>query len=369
LLRLKTPLGTGAPTRAGGSIALFLGICATGCSDGGESRSSPTDAGALTDVLIDAADSAVPFDATDGSSAPALLSETGLFSSVATRALADGVRPFAPRFALWSDGASKERWLYLPDSTRIDTTDLDHWQYPVGTKAWKEFRVAGVPVETRLLEKTAPGQWRAMAYHWRADGSDAEAVPAGLPNASGTEHDIPAETDCRSCHANIGDVLLGVSAIQLAGATPLSLEQLQTEGRLTSASTPILNLPGSERTQAALGYLHANCGNCHNPRSKLWATLNLRFWLSASAVGSVAETATYRSAVAIEPAVPWGGATARIAPGLPERSAVFLRMQSRGNRLGGIQLDMPPLASEKPDPDALELVRDFIVSLAADAGS
>jgi hypothetical protein len=130
-----------------------------------------------------------------------------------------------------------------------------------------------------------------------------------------------------------------------------------------------LKLPGDDRTRSALGYLHANCGHCHNPRSKLWATLDLRLWLASSALQSVSETWTYRSTVGIETAVPWGGATARVEPGHAERSAVFLRMQSRGNRLGDIQLDMPPLASEKPDPDGLAAVKSFIDSLSAAAGA
>ena len=91
------------------------------------------------------------------SRAPKRLTETGLFADAARESLAPGVMAYAPRFQLWSDGAEKRRWLWLPPGTRIDTSDMDSWVFPVGTKFWKEFTRDGVRVETRLLEKLGPG--------------------------------------------------------------------------------------------------------------------------------------------------------------------------------------------------------------------
>ena len=51
----------------------------------------------------------------------------------------------------------KTRWVYLPPDTTIDTSNMDEWNFPVGTKFWKQFVVGGVIVETRMLHKTAPG--------------------------------------------------------------------------------------------------------------------------------------------------------------------------------------------------------------------
>src|SRR5687768_3582906 len=45
---------------------------------------------------------------------------------------------FTPRYPLWSDGMSKRRWLYLPPGTSIDKSDPDAWEFPRGTRAWKE---------------------------------------------------------------------------------------------------------------------------------------------------------------------------------------------------------------------------------------
>src|SRR4051812_24839823 len=64
---------------------------------------------------------------------PDRLSATGLYRDPRSEALADGVRPFTPRFASWSDGATKRRWIYLPPRTQIDTRDPDAWNFPVGT--------------------------------------------------------------------------------------------------------------------------------------------------------------------------------------------------------------------------------------------
>ena len=53
--------------------------------------------------------------------------------------LAEGVRPFHPRYPLWSDDADKERFIYLPPGTQIDTTLPDRWEFPMGTRLYKPF--------------------------------------------------------------------------------------------------------------------------------------------------------------------------------------------------------------------------------------
>src|SRR5262245_31431150 len=61
------------------------------------------------------------------------LSETGLFEDIAADRVGRDVLAYTPAFELWVGGASKRRWLRLPPGTRIDTSDLDAWQFPVGT--------------------------------------------------------------------------------------------------------------------------------------------------------------------------------------------------------------------------------------------
>src|SRR5262245_20803994 len=70
---------------------------------------------------------------------PQALSETGLYRDIATRGLAAGVISYDVRYELWSDGAEKQRYLYLPPGTQIDSSDMDGWRFPIGTKVWKTF--------------------------------------------------------------------------------------------------------------------------------------------------------------------------------------------------------------------------------------
>jgi hypothetical protein len=74
---------------------------------------------------------------------PADLFCTGLYADRKLSRINGGAMPYTPGVTLWSDGAEKHRYLYLPPSTTIDTSNLDAWRFPVGTKAWKEFRVDG----------------------------------------------------------------------------------------------------------------------------------------------------------------------------------------------------------------------------------
>ena len=61
--------------------------------------------------------------------------------------------PYTPSTPLWSDGAQKQRWIELPPNTQIDISNPNEWTFPVGTKLFKEFRVNGKRVETRMFQK------------------------------------------------------------------------------------------------------------------------------------------------------------------------------------------------------------------------
>jgi hypothetical protein len=287
------------------------------------------------------------------SRAPERLSETGLFTDTARGTLAPGVRAYAPQFELWSDGAEKRRFWSMPPGTRIDTSDLDSWVFPVGTKFWKEFTRDGVRVETRLLEKLGPDEWVAVAYLWRSDQSDADAVPFGAVDAAETPHDVPASNECGACHGGRKSFVLGFSAIQLSSPSEgeLDLTALTGAGLVTNPPAESYEIPGTDVERAALGYLHANCSHCHNqdrparsgarcfdPESEL------DFSLSVNALGSPEDTATYRSAVG-----------SVLEPGRPEESRLFELVSRRG-----FFRQMPPLATERVDGDAKVLLQRWI---------
>ena len=138
---------------------------------------------------------------------------------------------FAPRYPLWSDGQAKRRWLHIPAGESIDMSNPDRWVFPRGTRAWKEFSRDGVKVETRYIERLADGSWRYATYLWNDEGTRATLAPAqGVPSRG-----IPSREDCVACHEGAASPILGYSAVQLR-----------------------------TKLAPAIGYLHGNCGHCHN---------------------------------------------------------------------------------------------------------
>jgi hypothetical protein len=294
---------------------------------------------------------------------PSRLSEAGLYDDLASgETLARGVVEYRPRFELWSDGAEKRRFFFLPPNTRIDSTDMDYWTFPAGTRAFKEFSRDGVRVETRMLEKGPDGAWLMLAFAWNPEGTDAIAVPGGATDAGGTGHDIPSRVMCGECHENMPDRLLGVGAVQLTHTLGgLTLDELVADGRLTDPPSAPIELPGDTVAEEALGYLHANCGNCHNRRSGDFPMVHLELHLEVGGLASVEATTTYRTSVDVpfegvppSPEIP----ELRIAPGDPEGSAVYQRMKVRGPLV-----QMPPLATEEPDATGLTAVASWISAL------
>lgn len=338
------PATTSSSTGIGGSTA---STTSTGGIGGTATTSAPTINGGAGGAS-----------ATSTATSGELLSETGLYESD-MKTLRSGVVPYTPRFELWSDGATKRRWLYLPPGTVIDTQDPDYWQFPVGTKVWKEFSKGGKRVETRIVERVSSRVYRMVAYLWKEDLSDAIAVPDGQKAALGTDHDVPSSTDCDTCHLNQPGRFIGLGALQLDYDTAeLSVDRLWAEGKLSQPVPPAKQLPGDATAQAAIGILHANCGACHNPSSTLpYKALDL--WQRVGLLADITQTPVYQSAVGIaggksESQIP----TLLISPGHPEQSAIIFRMASREAKIA-----MPPLASKVVDSEAVTTVSEFIANL------
>jgi len=289
---------------------------------------------------------------------PEHLSETGLYADIEHDTLADGVLEYHPAYELWSDGATKRRWVKLPAGATIDTTDMDFWEYPEGTQLFKEFTVGATRVETRMLHKQKAG-WAMVAYLWDDDQTDATAVPMGKSNANGTTHDVPSRATCNTCHAKMQDIVLGFTALQLShDGSGVTLDSLASDGALAAPPAAPLVIPGDATAQAALGYLHANCGICHNEHSFVTAAVDVQFWLTAAHLDTVSATPTYTTAVDKDPLLGLSGAEAIIASGAPDQSSVILRMQLRGD-----EDQMPPIASEQVDTAGVTAVSAWIDAL------
>ncbi len=299
---------------------------------------------------------------------PATLAETGLYASTdSTDQVAPYVHLYETKYPLWADGAGKERYIFIPRCSTIDTNDMDHWEFPVGTRLWKHFSVDGQRVETRMLHRYGSGNddWLYATYGWDAQKPDdpraAVAVLHGSPNANATLHDIPDPSACPSCHGKLPEKPLGFSAFQLSHlGAGLNMQRLSDWGWLSLPARQGFAVPGTPVQQAALGYLHGNCGGCHNRDSAIPREnpMRLRLLVSQTEYAATDSVLTTIGVPTIN-AYPELHGKPRIDPQAPSNSAIYLRMSDRN------KFPMPPLATKFPDTDGgVANVTGWINSLA-----
>ena len=299
---------------------------------------------------------------------PGRLSETPLYSNIITKEFHPALRLYTPEFQLWSDGAEKARWVYVPECSTVDTSDMNNWDVPVGTRFFKEFRLDGRRIETRIISRVADGprDFAYASYLWNDAETEATRVGTdGLRDVLGTAHDVPSKDACFQCHGShaLGGGRpsrgLGFSAIQLAHAeSGLDLFELAENGTISHPPDRLPQIPGSSEERAALGYLHANCGNCHNDSKDRVKPIRLNLWLDVG-LSSVEETGAWRTAVD-QPTQIFNDqhVVGHIVSGRPQESALVYRMAQRGNTA-----QMPPVASEIVDVEGLATVTAWIEGL------
>ncbi len=312
--------------------------------------------------------------------APPRLADTGLYADSRLEIVHERNRPFSPQYPLWTDGAVKSRWVYMPAGATIDVTDPYDWNFPVGTRFWKEFRFKDRKIETRMLWKASDDRWVAASYHWNDAQTDAVLAPAaGIDGVvevrDGRRHSIPSRTDCSACHGDRTKPL-GFTALQLSSdrdpnaihGEPLrsgmvTLRTLAEGGLLTPARQELMAPPrivtADAQTRSLLGYLSANCGSCHNGAGDIAAL---------GPVIDVRELLRDGDAVArrfLNQATRWqvpgvaDGASVLVNPSAVSESAMLARMRSRRP-----SSQMPPLGSVVPDQEAIEVLTRWIAARA-----
>lgn len=318
---------------------------------------------------------------------PTLLSETGLYDSVAERRLHPALITYSVNSALWSDGAAKARAFVLPTGGRIGfKAGSQGWDFPEGSVLLKEFAfdLAGDgseqsrAVETRLMIKRQ-GEWFGYSYAWNEAGTDASLVAAAGADrplqvtdestAGGrraqTWH-YPSRAECLVCHSRAANWSLGLSTAQMnrdrdGGGAPVN--QISHLSRLGLFSDPPAQSPDELERLAdpadpaaplesrARSYLHANCAGCHVEAGGGNAAINLSADAPDGRAGLL-EVQPQHDRFGLGP-------DARlVAAGDPSRSVLWLRVNRRGAG------QMPPLASSLVDPLGSALVRDWIRGLA-----
>ena len=316
---------------------------------------------------------------------PKLLSEFGFFEALKEQNPATGVVPFAPSTALYSDGALKDRFVYVPDGQTVTYVEGEAFEFPTGSALIKSFsfpadyRDPSSPVsivETRVLLKHDNG-WQAWAYVWNDEQTDATLNIAGARVAissladDGTALDftysVPNKNQCKACH-DLGGTLvpLGPKARNLNfdwtypdGTVANQLVHWQAADMLTGVpvldqvpAVPDWRDEAADIDARARGWLDVNCAHCHRragPASNSGLYLDWAEPRGPSLGINKRPVAAGRGS---------GGRLFDIKPGDPDGSILIYRVESTEP---GVM--MPELGRVLEDADATEMLRQWVRSL------
>lgn len=307
-----------------------------------------------------------------------------LFADAGARQPNVGLTPYALNTELYSDGALKFRYVFLPPGTHARYSAGDVFDFPVGTVLVKTFAVAADIrrptenvrfLETRLLIHQQSG-WAARAYVWNEAQTEARLAIAGADvPANWIDRDgsavaltwrVPNRNQCGGCHASNGTVRpLGPSARNLNrdlaydGGALNQLSYWAARGLLEGVQpTPVPRAPDAFDAASgsldarARAYLDVNCAHCHNPLGPAHTSgLDLRSAQETPAAWGVNKrpVAAGRGSADME---------FSIAQGHPERSILVYRMESLDP---GIM--MPELGRQRIDAQGVALIREWIAAM------
>ena len=338
-----------------------LGIASFGQGNDGELYVVDLNGGGLHKI-VDGGGGGAP-----GSPVPTLLSDTGCVNAQNPSQPSTSLIPYAPAAGFWSDGATKDRWLAIPDGTAISVGTDGDFTFPNGSVLVKNFRLSGTLIETRLFMRHPDGDWAGYTYEWNAQQTNATLVTGGKTSTVGGQSwRFPSGNECLSCHTQAAGYVLGAEAAQLNHdfvytSTSRTANELRTLDHVTMFATPLGDpanqpvMPDPTDTAAQLGqraraYLHTNCSQCHRPGGGTPSSMDLRY-------------STLLSSTAACDALPQAGdlgigAAARIiAPGSPSNSVLVARANRRDAS------GMPPLASNVIDSAGVALLQQWITGL------
>ena len=288
---------------------------------------------------------------------PRRLGEFGFFLDRAGRVPDDRLIAYDLNTPLWSDGADKLRYIYVPEGAVIEADGEGLLQFPVGTAIIKTFAFGDRYIETRVLLHRANG-WLALPYRWNEEQNDAFLALAGgrvdvtTPAGEDISYRIPNKNQCKTCHS-LDDVLIPIGPKARNMSAGL-LDRLAQAGKLTKTPNVDHPLPqwgddNAPTAELARAYLDVNCAHCHQPGGGASNSgLDLRWEQSDSYAIGVRKppVAAGRGA---------GGMLVSIEPGEPDASILLHRM---GSDEPGVA--MPELGRSSVDHRAVALVRKWI---------
>ena len=293
---------------------------------------------------------------------PRALSEFGFFADPARQHPAAGVVPYRLNTPLYSDGAEKLRFLYLPEGAQAAANGAGLLRLPVGTALIKTFAFGEGEeqrlIETRVLLHREDG-WVALPYIWNAEQSEARLAVAGgrqevvRPDGKTISYRIPNKNQCKECHGLNGAVIpIGPKARNLPRDW---LAELHGAGQLNEIPDAAVDLPFwearslSSDESVARAYLDVNCAHCHRPGATASNSgLDLRWEQHDPLAIGIGKrpVAAGRGA---------GGLQFSIVPGKPDQSILLYRMNSVEPGVA-----MPELGKGTVDRDGVAAVRSWI---------
>ena len=297
---------------------------------------------------------------------PRTLSAYGFFTDPRAQLPNDGVVPYRLNTPLFSDGAEKLRFVYMPAGKQAISDKGNLIDFPVGTALIKTFAFGEGDqrrlIETRVLLRREAG-WVALPYLWDEDQYDARLAVAGAridlttPKGEAISYRVPNKNQCKECHGLDGAVTpIGPKARNLSTAW---LAEMVDHGHLDAMPTSADQLPLWEDREhadvatAARAYLDVNCAHCHRPGATASNSgLDLRWEQQdphALGIGK-RPVAAGRGA---------GGHLFDIVPGKPGESILTYRMSTTEPGVA-----MPEIGKETVDEDGLAVVRRWIEEMA-----
>lgn len=297
---------------------------------------------------------------------PRALSEFGFFADAGAQVPAAGVMPYRLNTPLYSDGAEKLRFIYVPKGAKAFARGENLLDLPVGTALIKTFAfpVEGKRrlIETRVLLHRADG-WLALPYLWNEEQTEARLAVAGArldlvtPRGEAISYRVPNKNQCKECHGLDGVVTpIGPKARNLSHDW---LQDMVSAGYLDAIPQDADQLPLWEDRESvavvkvARAYLDVNCAHCHRPGATASNSgLDLRWEQQdphALGIGK-RPVAAGRGA---------GGFLFDIVPGSPDHSILPYRMSTTE---GGIA--MPEIGKSTVDEEGLAVVRRWIEEMA-----
>ncbi len=259
-------------------------------------------------------------------------------------------KSYEPKHKLWSDGALKKRYIYLPGSP-INSDDESKWIFPSGTIAWKSFSIDDKKVELRSFKKDGETSWIPQSFIYDAQGLNPTEITEGDNIEIDTvtpsfTYKVPAITRCTVCHSSSNDNILGFNNYNLpTGSAEGSLSDLIKDNWLSNTETKEFEIPGNALDKSAIGYLAINCAVCHNEADGYNLTIN-------QDATTTEELNAYTSTVGVDSSAP---PLKLIKAGDETQSRIYLRINNGS---------MPPVEfHSQPDTEAAVNIKDWIKQL------